>query len=83
MSLEVMKQALEALEQVKPLYTKQHAISALRQAIAQAEKRQWVWLTDEEIKAIANPSDDEQIPMTGRMWVFVANLMEAIKEKNT
>lgn len=40
MSLEVMKQALEALEQVKPLYTKQHAIAALRQAIKQAEKQQ-------------------------------------------
>jgi len=48
MSLEVMKQALEALEQVKPLYTKQHAISALRQAIEQAEKQEPVaWLDPE------------------------------------
>jgi hypothetical protein len=40
MSIEAMKQALEALEQVKPLYTKQHAIAALRQAIEKAEKKE-------------------------------------------
>jgi hypothetical protein len=38
MSLEAMKQALKALEQVKPLYDRHHAIVALRQAIEQAEK---------------------------------------------
>jgi len=58
--------------------TKQESV-----ANPQEKRHEWVGLTDEEIKAIANPSDDEQIPMTGRMWVFVANLMEAIKEKNT
>jgi hypothetical protein len=35
-----MKQALEALEQVKPLYDRHHAIVALRQAIEQAEKQE-------------------------------------------
>ncbi len=39
MSIEAMKQALEALEQVKPLYDRHHAIVALRQAIEQAEKQ--------------------------------------------
>jgi transcription initiation factor IIE alpha subunit len=38
--IEAMKQALEALEQVKPLYDKHHAIAALRQAIAEAEKQE-------------------------------------------
>lgn len=48
MSIEAMKQALEALEQVKPLYDKHHAIVALRQAIEQAKKQEPVaWITHE------------------------------------
>ena len=43
MSIEVMKQALEALEylatQIKPDYEHSNAITSLRQAIAEAEKQ--------------------------------------------
>jgi len=44
--------------------------------------RPWVDLTDKEIKALAKPSDDIEIPMTGRMWTFVGDLMTKLKEKN-
>ena len=47
MSIEAMKQALEALEQVKPLYDRHHAIVVLRQAIEQAEKNDLERLRDE------------------------------------
>ena len=46
-------------------------------------KRPWVGLTDDEIRALAKPSDDTAIPMTGRMWIFVGDLMTKLKEKNT
>jgi hypothetical protein len=70
MSLEVMKQALEALEQVKPLYTKQHAIAALRQAIEKAEKKEpkkWV---------------EVECPLCGEMAVAHTH-PNLNKEKNT
>lgn len=48
MTIEAMKQALEALSDFD--YDKRmSAITALRQAIVEAEKREWVGLTDEEI----------------------------------
>lgn len=46
-------------------------------------KKAWVELTDKEIRALAKPSDDIEIPMTGRMWIFVGDLMTKLKEKNT
>jgi hypothetical protein len=46
-------------------------------------QRTWVGLTDGEIRALAKPSDDIAIPMTGRMWIFVGDLMNKLKEKNT
>jgi hypothetical protein len=45
--------------------------------------RPWKGLTDEEIRSLAKPIDDIEIIMTGRMWIFVGNLMEKLKEKNT
>ena len=45
-------------------------------------QREWVWLTEEEVKAIANKRNDYGLPMTGRMWVFVADLTDKLKEKN-
>ncbi len=45
-------------------------------------KREWVGLTEEEVKAIANKRNDYGLPMTGRMWVFVADLTDKLKEKN-
>jgi hypothetical protein len=60
MSIEAMKQALEALEQINQLSMGAHAIALpgeidaamdnLRSAIDQP--RQWVGLTDEEIKIL-------------------------------
>jgi hypothetical protein len=56
MSIETMKQALEALElhgQQYPHMVKGYcvdAITALRAAIEQAERKEWQGLTDEEIK---------------------------------
>jgi hypothetical protein len=46
-------------------------------------KKAWIELTDKEIRALAKPSDDIEIPMTGRMWIFVGDLMTKLKEKNT
>jgi len=77
MSLEVMKQALEALEQVKPLYTKQHAIAALRQAIEQAEKRQWIDLTSDEIWEVYKKHDSMQY------MAFARAIEQSLKEKNS
>lgn len=45
--------------------------------------RPWVGLTDKEIKLLANPPDEAKIIMTGRMWIFVGDLMDKLKEKNT
>ena len=45
-------------------------------------KHEWVGLTDKEIKLLANPPDEAKILMTGRMWIFVGDLMDKLKEKN-
>jgi hypothetical protein len=45
-------------------------------------QREWVDLTDKEIRALAKPSGDIEIAMTGRMWIFVGDLMTKLKEKN-
>ena len=45
--------------------------------------RPWKDLTDEEIRSLAKPLNDTEIPMTGRMWIFVGNLINKLKEKNT
>ncbi len=57
MSIEVMKQALEALEHEANKSNDnayQCERDALRAAIEQAEKRQWVELTDDEARALVN-----------------------------
>jgi hypothetical protein len=46
-------------------------------------KKPWVGLTDKEIRALAKRPNDIEIPMTGRMWIFVGELMKKLKEKNT
>lgn len=45
--------------------------------------RPWVGLTDKEIKLLANSPDEAKILMTGRMWIFVGDLMDKLKEKNS
>jgi hypothetical protein len=45
--------------------------------------RPWKELTDQEIRLLAKPLDDIEISMTGRMWIFVGDLMDKLKEKNS
>ena len=53
MSIEAMKQALEALEAHADIGIKSDkTIAALRTAIEQAEKREWVGLTEKDFSAI-------------------------------
>ena len=66
MSIEVMKEALEALEQINQLSIGENAIAlpgeidaamdSLRAAIEQADTapREWVELTDDEARALVN-----------------------------
>jgi nitrogen fixation/metabolism regulation signal transduction histidine kinase len=64
MSIEAMKQALEVLEQINQLSVGENAVALpgeidaamdnLRAAIEQAEKREWVELTDDEARALVN-----------------------------
>jgi len=77
MSIAVMKQALEALED--PWKTGPdgvaNAITALRAAIEQSEKRQWVGLTNKDII--------EMWPETSTVGWDDIRLIEAkLKEKN-
>ena len=55
---------------------------AYKQAGHPLPEREWVGLTDEEIRLLAKPLNDTEIPMTGRMWIFVGDLMNKLKEKN-
>jgi hypothetical protein len=83
MSIEAMKQALEALEtplHAQPLGLKQNAIVAIRTAIERAEKqepRQWVGLTDDDI-------DNLELPPSGTATVrdFVRLIETKLKAKN-
>ena len=68
MSIEAMKQASDAIVNVlaggdfdNPLCDLKQAALALRQAIADAEKREWVGLTDEEKGWCAAPTYAETI----------------------
>lgn len=69
---------------VSVLKTKSHAFAdhELEPLYTTPPKREWVGFTEEEVKAIANKRNDYGLPMTGRMWVFVADLTDKLKEKN-
>jgi hypothetical protein len=99
MSIEVMKQALEALGierewQDGPVPHLDAAIAALRAAIERAEKRQWVWLTDDEISEARDTAAVEfrknQYRVRGQMFMpsdslewWLARAVETkLKEKN-
>ncbi len=97
MSIEVMRQALEALEQIKcfmfhpaKVFTWEPSIIALRTAIEQAEKRQWIGLTDEEIVELIKPAmryygynPNHAVLTSGAGFVELADAIEAkLKEKN-
>ena len=89
MSVEAMRQALDALNTTNthPIssneqYEKEmRAMEALEDAIDDAEERQWVGLTDEEILDLA----DEHLYNGGkaRDFIYHAHDIEAkLKEKN-
>jgi hypothetical protein len=59
------------------------AQSSVDKAVNAMTQRPWVDLTDEQVRSIAKPLDDTEIPMTGRMWIFVGDLMDKLKEQNT
>jgi hypothetical protein len=82
MSIEAMKQALEALED--PWKSGPDgvasAITAIRAAIEQAEKRQWVELTDDEARALVNRATFGD----KTNWQALVYMVDAkLKEKNT
>jgi hypothetical protein len=85
MSVETMKQAVEALKKSEPSDDSpskwlEHyaAIVALRQAIKGAEKREWINLTNEEIRKC-----DESIEANHYSIYGYSRMLEAkIKEKN-
>jgi hypothetical protein len=90
MSIEAMKQALEALEQINQLSIGENAIALpgeidaamdnLRAAIEQAEKRQWVELTDDEARALVNRATFGD----RTNWQALVYMVDAkLKEKNT
>ena len=95
MSINAMKQALEALEmglgQVSGDYDTAMqkaigAVTALRAAIEQAEKqepRQWVGLTEEEIFKVENAVPDEVIGDSNWCVYFAKTIEARLKEKNT
>ncbi len=83
--IEAMKQALEALEEAvhytsapvwSPSMTKEcnEAITSLRQAIEQTEKREWVGLTPEEILNLGAGIVN---------FEYAAAIEAKLKEKNT
>jgi hypothetical protein len=96
MMIEAMKQALEALEHTlnNSIWRDQtfEAITALRQAIAEAEKQEpvcdrihcrcamkgeWAGLTDEEIHNTEGYQEDRVL------FRFAKAIEQALKEKNT
>jgi DNA-directed RNA polymerase sigma subunit (sigma70/sigma32) len=87
MSIEAMKQALEALEQINQLSIGENAISlpgeidaamdSLRAAIEQP--RQWVELTDDEARALVNRATFGD----KTNWQALVYMIDAkLKEKN-
>jgi len=54
--------------------------SSVDKAVNTMGKREWVELTSKEIKAIAKANE---VILTGKMWVFIDDLINELKEKNT
>jgi hypothetical protein len=86
MSIELMKQALEALEyhqkQTRPIHKTQETIATLRQAIAEAEKQElvpesWMGITDNPYCNDADCNDPN-----GRAMRWHNKLLDLRKPKN-
>ena len=54
--------------------------SSVDKAVNAMGKREWVELTSKEIKAIAKANE---VILTGKMWVFIGDLIDKLEEKNT
>jgi hypothetical protein len=85
MSIEAMKQALEALS-----YVMSHGVAVrqakdiLTAAIEQAEKREWQGLTDEDIYSIIENNVPPKLTSLFEMAGWVTKVVEArLKEKNS
>ena len=85
MSKEAMQQALKACEVATTFFAKDRqeilrAEAALREAIAEAEKREWVGLTYEEILGVWKKA---MVEGNGKHAVHFARAIEAtLKQKN-
>jgi len=82
MSVEAMKRALEALDLAQSLLERsQHhakilsAYEYLRQTIKESEKREWVGLTEQEVKDIFD--------MDLGVYESIEETMRRLEEKNT
>ena len=82
MSIEAMKAALEVLEGIGLKTEKmQNAIDLLRQALAQP-KREWVGLTDEEMRALKQKSVDDGMTRIVTDFEYIRSIEAKLKEKN-
>jgi hypothetical protein len=82
MSIEAMKQALEALDEAANVLTSSmfaDAAAALREAIEQAEQRQWVGLTNKEIEAVMQGSVEGERMLP---YQFARAIETKLKAKN-
>jgi Cdc6-like AAA superfamily ATPase len=82
MSIAVMKQALEFIAGLGRNHwgNRRAVMDALRAAIEQAEKRQWVELTDDEARALVNRATFGD----RTNWQALVYMVDAkLKEKNT
>jgi len=57
-----------------------NAVKVMCNDVQNLLKREWVELTNKEMKAIVKAHD---VILTGKMWVFIADLIDELKEKNT
>ena len=88
MSISAMKKALDVIETYSPEYMhglpKKHYTKALHQAIAEAEaeKREWVGLTGEEVGGLTvfDGLTHVEVPILAD---FVRAIEAKLKEKNT
>ena len=86
MSIEAMKEAFDAIETYGFDYMhgmpKKHYTKLLRKAIEEAEKREWVGLTDEEVGRLTvfDGLHHVEVPILAN---FVCAIEAKLKEKNT
>jgi hypothetical protein len=96
MSIEAMKQALDALNgtdthpisSAEQYFKERQAMKALEDAIKDAEERQWVGLTDEEIDGLNYPElryigTGEYVVDGDSVYEFAKHIEAKLKKKNT